>query len=124
MIEPKRVVVHGGLSPHDVNISVGDVDWTRHIAGLTIEMWPTELPRVTITLDTDSLDVDLFGMIDYPLADVLRGVLSHAEADKTFAAQIESAAAESTPKGLGGSRGDTAIGFLRGLIDTLNNLDV
>lgn len=123
--DQNHVVVHvGPAAKASEKVTVDGDDWTSHIAGMTIEMWPNEPPRVTITLDSKMIDVDLYGRVDYPLADVLRSVLARAEQDQPFAEQIESAAAHMMPKGLGGAKGDMTVGFLRGLIDAIDDTAV
>ena len=98
-----------------------DVVDPADILALTVECLPGHPPRVVIELDPATLDIDLWGIIDVPMSDRLREVLADWEADpgRSEAAAVERAAL-SEAKGLRGIKGDTALGFLRALVNALD----
>ena len=117
---PSHIRIHSEeLTPTpEVDLDGIDLD---SVFGLTVELRAGELPRVVVELFPDRLDLDLFGVVDTPLADLLRKVLDDWENDpgRSEAAQVE-AAALAEAKGLRGVKGDTAIGFLRSLVNALD----
>lgn len=110
-----------GDGPHQ--IALDGIDPTA-LTALAVDLVPGEPPHVTISLDVDRLELDLLGVIDTPIGDVLRKVLADWEADpeRAEAAAVETAAL-SERRGLAGSKGDTAIGLLRAIVNQLDALE-